>query len=124
MLSTERIKWQITCPNKAAMKATNKDYAYYRQVFAECLINQYHNVYTSFVTNEFSQGIEQAKAKLLRNRWMKWNSPVGNDMKLKIILREQKQEKRRWQIIIAIVISIANVGNQTTCHQGGCGLGK
>ena len=30
-------------------------------------------------------------------------------MRLKIILREQKQKKRRWQHIIAIVISIANL---------------
>ena len=27
MLAAERIKWQITCPNKAVMKAKNKDYA-------------------------------------------------------------------------------------------------
>ena len=36
MLATERIKWHITCPNKAVMNAT-KDYAFYRDVFSECL---------------------------------------------------------------------------------------
>ena len=34
MLATEPIKWQITCPNKAVMKAKNKDYDFYRHVFS------------------------------------------------------------------------------------------
>ena len=37
LVATERIKWQITCPNKAVMKAKNQDHAFYRQVVAECL---------------------------------------------------------------------------------------
>ena len=106
------------------MKANKEHYVFYRDVFGEC-ISTYNASLWTFInhgqdpiskclhlfvhTKEFSKGIKKAKAKLYMDRWMKWNSPIGNNMKMKIIMDKQLKKKQRWQHIIAIVISIAKM---------------
>ena len=127
MLATWRFKCHITCPNKAVTKAKNEDYTFYRDVFGECtniyngafwtLINHGQDavpgcLYLFIHTKEYSKGIKKAKAKLYMDRWMKWNSPIGNQMKMKLIMNHHLKKKERWQNIIAIVMSIAKMKTQ------------
>ena len=66
-------------------------------------------MYLFIHTQEFSKGMKKAKAKLYRDRWMKWNTSIGNNMKMKLIMNLHLKKKERWQNIIAIVVSIAKM---------------
>ena len=106
------------------MKAKATYDTYYREVFHEC-IDQYNGslwelinhvqgdipacLYLFIHTNEFSKGIKKAKAKLYMHRWMKWNTPIGNNMKIKLIMNHHLKKRKRWQHIKTIVVSIAKM---------------
>ena len=122
-LSTKRLKWHITCPNKEVMNAKAKDYSYCRDIFHECiddyseslwkLINHGQGaipacLYLFIHTNEFSKGIKKAKAKLFMDRWMKWSTPIGCQQKIKLIMNHHLKKRQMWQNKKAIVVSIAN----------------
>ena len=107
-LATERMKCHITCPNKAVMKANKTDYVFYKDVIGECiatyndslwkLINHGQGAFPACLylfihAKEYSKGIKKAKAKLYMDRWMKWNSRIGNNMQIKIIMDKQLQKK-------------------------------
>ena len=66
-------------------------------------------MYLFIHTKEYSKGIKKAKAKLYMDRWMKWSTPIGNKMKMKLIMVHHLKKKKRWHNIIAIVISIAKM---------------
>ena len=53
------------------------------------------------------------------DRWMKWNSPIGNNMKMKPIMNHHLKKKERWQNIIAIVISIAKMKTKQCIDEAG-----
>ena len=66
-------------------------------------------MYLFIHTKEYNKGIKKAKAKLYMDRWMKWSTPIGNKMKMQLIMDHHVQKKQRWQHIIAIVIPIAKM---------------
>ena len=133
-LATERMKWHITCPNKAVMKAKAKYHTYYREVCGEC-IQSYNDAFWKCVnpgqdpipkclylfihTKEYSKGIKKAKAKLYMDRWMKWSTPIGNKMKMKLIMDHHLKKNKRWQHMIAIVISIAKMKTKQCIDEAG-----